>query len=160
MSKHSEDTTPEQPATPPTAETPATPPPAAAPVAAAPKSGRGKLAAIAGGAAAIGLIIGLGIGWLGFSDGHDEGRRGGPSMSQQMPGGRGQMGGDDQMPQSRGGSHGGGGHGGGGGRMMPGGPGQQLPDGPQTQDNQSVPNAKGGTTQQTPQTLPGAVIPN
>ncbi len=153
MSKHSEDTTPEQPATPPTAETPATPPPAAAPVAAAPKSGRGKLAAIAGGAAAIGLIIGLGIGWLGFGNDHHEGRRGGPSMSQQMPSGRGQMGGDDQMPQGRGGRSG-------GGRMMPGGPGQQLPNGPQTQDNLSVPNAKGGTTQQTPQTLPGVVTPN
>ena len=155
MSKHSEDTTPEDLPEPPTAETPTTPPPAAAPVAAAPKSGRGKLAAIAGGAAAIGLVVGLGIGWLGFSDGHDEGRRGGPSMSQQMPGGRGQMGGDDQMPQSRGG-----GHGGGGGRMMPGGPGQQMPNGPQTQDNQSTPNAQGGSTQQTPQTLPGVVTPN
>ena len=119
-------------------ETPAAPVAAAAPTT-APKSGRGKLAAIAGGAAAIGLVIGLGIGWLGFSNGHHGGRRGGPAISQQEFGGRGQHGGTGQMPQGRGGRPSG------GAQMMPGGPGQQVPNGPQTQS---------------PTTQPGAVAPN
>jgi len=154
MSKKSANSTPETPPEPPTAATPATPPPAAAPVGAtSTKSGKGKVAVIAGGAAAIGLVIGLGIGWLGFGDGHHGRRHDQPTMRQQMPGGRGQVGGDDQMPQGRGGRAG-------GGQMMPGGRGQQMPNGPQSQGDQFTPNAPGGTTQQTPQTLPGAVAPN
>lgn len=118
-------------------ETPAAPVAAATP-ATAPKSGRGKLVAIAGGAAAIGLVIGLGIGWLGFSNDHHDGRRGGPAMSQQGRGGGGGQNGGGQMPQGRGGNSG-------SRKMMPGGQGQQMPKVPQTQS---------------PQTQPGAVAPN
>jgi len=136
----------------PNPETPAVDVAAATPTT-APKSGRGKLAAIAGGAAAIGLVIGLGIGWLGFSDDHHEGRRGGPAMSQQGRGGQGGQNGGGQMPQGRGGNSG-------GGQMMPGGQGQQMPNGPRGQMPQPDTNAQGGATQQSPQTQPGAVAPN
>ena len=133
-----------------TVETPTPPPPAAT---TAPKSGRGKIAAFAGGAAAIGLVIGLGIGWLGFSNDHHEGRRGGPAMSQQGRGGQGGQNGGSQMPQGRGGNSG-------GGQMMPGGQGQQMPNGPRGQMPKPDTNAQGGATQQSPQTQPGAVAPN
>ena len=147
MSETPETPTPETPAAPPTVETPAaTAAPTAAPVAAVPaKSGKGKLAAIAGGAAVIGLIIGLGIGWLGFGDDHHDDRRNQPAMSQQGPGGRGQQSGGGQTQQGP------------GGQMMPGGRGQM---GPQGSNGQTDPNAQDGTTQQSPQTQQGPGMPS
>ena len=83
---------------------------------------RGKLAAIGGGAAAIGLVLGLPIGWFAFDDGGSGGGRHedrGRMSQQQGPGGGhqdgGGMRGGGKMP--------------GGGQMMPGqGGGKMMPD--------------------------------
>ena len=68
-----------------TAETSTLPPPPESPAATSTKSNRGKIAAIGGGAAALGLVIGLGVGWLGFGDDHSSNGRGGqPAIAAQM----------------------------------------------------------------------------
>jgi len=138
-----------------TAENPVTPPPAAT----VPSNGssRGVVAAIAGGTAALGLLIGLLIGWFAFD--HDGGK-GSPRgdkdrMSQQGP----PMGGMQGGGQQRGGQQGGMMPGGGGGQMMPGqgnsggrngqsGPGGQGQMGPGSGATPSTPSTQGGATPQ------------
>ena len=91
MAKHSDDETPEIPET---EEAPAVAAaPAETPAAATSARGgkKGVIAAIAGGTAVVGLIVGLLIGWIAFDNGgHDGGGRGDKDrMSQQQSPGKG-----------------------------------------------------------------------
>ena len=164
MAKHSDDENPE---TPVSEEAPAAAEALAetvAPAAPATHGNKGVIAAIAGGTAVIGLLLGLFIGWFAFdnSDGHG-GRGDKDRMSHQYSPGKGgqqrggQQGGkqggrmmpdDDMMP------------GAGGGQMMPGsGGGQMMPGrGGQPGQQGSVPPAPNTApttpgTQATPQSL-------
>lgn len=110
--------------------------------------GRGRLAAIGGGAAALGLVLGLLIGWFAFDDGgkgndrhNDRGR-----MSQQQGPGRGHQDGG----QMGGGQFGGGQMGPGGmqgGQMMPGNGGSQSGPGQGSQVTPSTPAPSTPSTQ-------------
>ena len=109
---------------------------------------RGRLAAIGGGAAAIGLVLGLLIGWFAFDSGGNGGDRHsdrGRMSQQQRPGRDRQDGG-----QMRGGPMGPGQQ---SGPMMPGNGGQQMLPG---QENQVVPPMPSAPT--TPSTQ-GTVVP-
>ena len=137
-----------------TAETPVTQPAAAV----SPSNGsrRGVIAAIAGGTAVLGLLIGLLIGWFAFD--HDGGKgssRGDKDrMSQQGP----PMGGMQRGGRQDGGQQGGM-MPGRGGQMMPGqgnsggrngqsGPGGQGQTGPGSGPTPSTPSTQGGATPQ------------
>lgn len=112
--------------------------------------GRGRLAAIAGGAAAIGLVLGLLIGWFSFDNGGGSDRHNdrGRMSQQQGPGGGHQDGGQMKGGRMDGGSMNGGPMGPGmqGGQMMPGNGGQQIQPG---QGNQVAPTAPSTTAPST-----------
>jgi len=111
--------------------------------------GRGRLAAIGGGAAALGLVLGLLIGWFAFDDGgngNDRHSDRGRMSQQQGPGGGhqdgGGMRGGNMSPGQGGGQMPGGG-------MMPGG-GQMRPDNaiPIEPTTPSTPSTQGSTVPQ------------
>jgi hypothetical protein len=146
--------------TPATAETPADPsPPPAEDETAAPSSrNRGVIAAIAGGTAVVGLLLGLFIGWFAFDDDGGKGGRGDKDRMSQMQQQRPEMGGQKRGDQS--GQRGSGGRmmpgddGGQGGQMMPGGRGGRMGEG-QFQPGDVLPEPSSPSTQGgvTPQSL-------
>jgi len=116
---------------------------------------KGRLAAIAGGAAAIGLVLGLLIGWFSFDNGGDGGGRHNDRgrMSQQQGPGRGHQDGGPMGDDQFGGPMGPGRN---GGQMMPGSGGQQIQPG---QGNQVVPSLPSIPANPTTPSTQGTVVP-